>query len=91
MEPNIKDVTLLQLPMSDKGLKRLCESFKLYKHALHDEEVAAAITGIFAKAKKGSAKAEVKVGILEYVSDSSGASLWFTGQWCTITISRCPV
>ncbi|GAB4818223.1 hypothetical protein N2152v2_005269 [Parachlorella kessleri] len=57
---------LTQLPMSDKGLKKLCESFKLYRHALHDEEVAAAITGIFAKAKKGSAKADVKALIEDF-------------------------
>lgn len=29
----------LQLPLSDKGLKKLSESFRFYKHALHDEEV----------------------------------------------------
>ena len=28
-----------QLPLSDKGLKKLSESFRFYKHALHDEEV----------------------------------------------------
>jgi len=28
-----------QLPISDKGLKKLSESFRFYKHALVDEEV----------------------------------------------------
>lgn len=50
-----------QLPLSDKGLRKLSESFRLYKHALHDEEVAGAVGGIVAKAKKGSHKAELKV------------------------------
>ncbi len=31
----------LQLPLSDKGLKKLSESFRFYKHALHDAEVRA--------------------------------------------------
>ncbi len=31
--------TLLQLPLSEKGLKKLSESFRFYKHALHDDEV----------------------------------------------------
>lgn len=31
--------TPLQLPLSEKGLKKLSESFRFYKHALHDEEV----------------------------------------------------
>eukprot|EP00887_Chlorella_sp_A99_P003643 scaffold7.g3643.t1 len=57
---------LTQLPTSDKGLRKLCESFKLYKHALGDEEVATAITGIVAKAKKGAAKAEMKALIEEF-------------------------
>lgn len=52
----------VQLQTSEKGLKKLTECFKLYKHVLHDEEVAGVLTSIFAKAKKGSAKAEVKVG-----------------------------
>ena len=30
----------LQLPLSDKGLKKLSESFRLYKHSLGDEEVS---------------------------------------------------
>lgn len=51
----------MQLPLSDKGLKKLNESFRHYKHALGDEEVAAAITAIIQKSKKGGAKAELKV------------------------------
>ncbi|KAL4446838.1 hypothetical protein ABPG77_008082 [Micractinium sp. CCAP 211/92] len=54
---------LVQLPLSEKGLKKLSESFRFYKHALHDEEVAAAITGIIQKAKKGSSKQDLKAEI----------------------------
>lgn len=50
-----------QLPISDKGLRKLSEGFRHYKHALCDEEVAAAITAIVQRAKKGSARAELKV------------------------------
>lgn len=53
--------SIMQLPLSDKGLKKLNESFRHYKHALGDEEVAAAITAIIQKSKKGGAKAELKV------------------------------
>lgn len=51
-----------QLPISDKGLRKLSEGFRYYKHALGDEEVAAALTAIIQRCKKGSAKAELKVG-----------------------------
>lgn len=54
---------LTQLPISDKGLKRLADGFKLYKHSLHDAEVAAAFAGIVTKAKKGEKKPEVKAVI----------------------------
>ncbi|KAL4434047.1 hypothetical protein ABPG75_000488 [Micractinium tetrahymenae] len=54
---------LTQLPLSEKGLKKLSESFRFYKHTLHDEEVAAAITSIIQKAKKGSNKQELKAEI----------------------------
>lgn len=30
---------IVQLPLSEKGLKKLSESFRFYKHTLHDEEV----------------------------------------------------
>jgi len=67
---------LTQLPISDKGLKRLADGFKLYKHSLQDAEVAAAFAGIVTKAKKGEKKPEVKAiiddleaKVAEYVAE----------------------
>jgi len=67
---------LTQLPISDKGIKRLADGFKLYKHSLQDAEVAAAFAGIITKAKKGEKKPEVKAiiddletKVAEYVAE----------------------
>lgn len=52
---------LAQLPLSEKGIKKLAECFKLYKTALADSEVTQVICGtILAKAKKNAGKPEMK-------------------------------
>ncbi|KAL6778710.1 hypothetical protein ACKKBF_B04955 [Auxenochlorella protothecoides x Auxenochlorella symbiontica] len=56
---------LTQLPISDKGLRRLSESFKMYRRTLGDAEVAAAFASILAKAKRSAAKGDVKALVEE--------------------------
>ena len=51
---------LTQLPLSEKGLKKLADNFKLYKHALVDAEVASLFAGIVSKAKKSGSKTDTK-------------------------------
>ena len=51
---------LSQLPISEKGTRKLAECFKLYKTALADSEVTDTICGILAKSKKNSSKPEMK-------------------------------
>jgi condensin complex subunit 1 len=51
---------LTQLPLSDKGMRKLNECFKLYKTALADAEVADLIASILAKAKKNATKPDAK-------------------------------
>ena len=51
---------LAQLPISEKGTRKLAECFKLYKAALADAEVTETIVGILSKAKKNTSKQEVK-------------------------------
>lgn len=54
-----------QLPLSEKGVRKLAECFKLYKAALADGEVADTIAGILAKAKKSAAKQDLKALVEE--------------------------
>lgn len=49
-----------QLPLSEKGLRKLSEGFKSYKMALADRDTAEIIGGVIAKAKKNASKPEVK-------------------------------
>ncbi len=56
---------LAQLPISEKGVRKFAESFKLYKNALGDSETAETIAGILAKAKKSAAKPELKALVEE--------------------------
>lgn len=54
---------LTQLPLSDRGLRKLSDGFAGYKHALvSDGEVQAAFAAVLAKAKKSSGKTDLKVG-----------------------------
>lgn len=53
---------LTQLPLSDRGLRKLSDGFAGYKHALvSDGEVQAAFAAVLAKAKKSAGKADLKV------------------------------
>ena len=63
---------LSQLPYSEKGYKKVMESYKLYKHALKDEKVVAYFNAMLAKAKK-FAKAENKANITEWEQCLSSA------------------
>ena len=56
---------LAQLPISEKGVRKFAESFKLYKNALGDNETAETIGGILVKAKKSAAKPELKALVEE--------------------------
>lgn len=56
---------LSQLPISEKGVRKLAESFKLYKTALGDPETADTICGVLAKAKKSASKPELKALVEE--------------------------
>lgn len=56
---------LAQLPISEKGVRKFAESFKLYKNALGDGETAETIGGILVKAKKSAAKPELKALVEE--------------------------
>ncbi|KAG7674430.1 hypothetical protein Ndes2437B_g00695 [Nannochloris sp. 'desiccata'] len=56
---------LAQLPISEKGVRKFAESFKLYKNALGDAETAETIGGILVKAKKSAAKPELKALVEE--------------------------
>jgi condensin complex subunit 1 len=51
---------IIQLPISDKGIKKLVEGFNFYKNALADEETAGILLSIVAKAKKNASKPESK-------------------------------
>eukprot|EP01138_Halocafeteria_seosinensis_P000945 gb/GECG01000968.1/.p1 GENE.gb/GECG01000968.1/~~gb/GECG01000968.1/.p1 ORF type:complete len:1486 (+),score=236.86 gb/GECG01000968.1/:1-4458(+) len=56
---------LSQLPYSEKGYKKIMESYKVYKHALKDEKVVSYFNAMLAKAKK-FAKSENKANIAEW-------------------------
>lgn len=49
-----------QLPLSDKGVKKMIEGFGNYKNALADDETAETMLQIVAKVKKGASKPESK-------------------------------
>lgn len=51
---------MTQLPMSDKGVKKMIESHAAYKNALEDDETAQLIMTIVAKVKKSASKPESK-------------------------------
>ena len=51
---------MTQLPMSDKGVKKLIEGHASYKNALEDEETAQLILSIVAKVKKSASKPDSK-------------------------------
>ena len=63
------DITycMTQLKVSEKSVKCLIDNFKLYKDALHDEEVRKHFSTILTKAKKLS-KPELKQGLEEFES-----------------------
>lgn len=49
-----------QLPISDKGVKKMAEGHTAYKNALEDDETAQLILSIVAKVKKSASKPESK-------------------------------
>ncbi|CAB9508762.1 Condensin complex subunit 1 [Seminavis robusta] len=61
-----------QLKQSDKSIRFLFDNFKLYKDALHDEDVLKAFTGIIAKARK-TVKIDLKP-LLDEWSDKINSS-----------------
>jgi hypothetical protein len=66
-----------QLPISDKGVKKLMECHASYKNALSDDETAQTILSIIAKVKKSASKAESK----ELVSDLESKVLTTISEW----------
>ena len=66
-----------QLPVSDKGIKKLMECHASYKNALSDDETAQTILSIIAKVKKSATKAESK----ELVSDLESKVLTIISEW----------
>ena len=66
---------LSQLPISEKGVRKLAESFKLYKNALCDAETAETICGVLAKAKKSASKQEVKTLVEELEAKIEAAAV----------------
>ena len=65
---------LSQLPISEKGMRKLAECFKLYKNALGDAETAETICGVLAKGKKSATKPEVKTLLDELEAKIEGAA-----------------
>ncbi len=51
---------MTQLPISDKGVKKMIEGHTSYKNALEDEETAQLLLSIVAKVKKSASKPESK-------------------------------
>mmetsp|Transcript_10234 Transcript_10234/g.30019 ORF Transcript_10234/g.30019 Transcript_10234/m.30019 type:complete len:1354 (-) Transcript_10234:200-4261(-) len=58
---------MAQLKVNERSIKFLVDNFKLYKDALHDEDVKRNFASILSKAKK-SAKPELKQGLDEFES-----------------------
>ena len=56
---------LSQLPISEKGVRKFADCFKLYKTALGDGETADILGGVLAKMKKSASKPEVKAAVEE--------------------------
>lgn len=85
----------LQLPLSDKGLKKLSESFRFYKHALHDEEVRvlpccwAACCSLFGDAGRREHRM-MPSGLLN-MRCASHAGRCITVRWCSRLPSTAPV
>jgi len=57
---------LAQLKISEKGVKLLCDNFKLYKDALFDEDVKKNFLSIVTKAKKSLTKPESRQLVEEW-------------------------
>ena len=66
-----------QLPMSDKGVKKLTDGHPSYKNALEDEETAQTMLGIVAKIKKSASKQESK----ELADDLENKVLTIIAEW----------
>ena len=66
-----------QLPISDKGIKKMVEGFNFYKNALADEETAEILLSIVAKAKKNASKPESK----ELVEDLESKMVNCIEEW----------
>jgi len=66
-----------QLPMSDKGVKKLIEGHPAYKNALEDDETAQTIVGIVAKVKKSASKQESK----ELADDLENKVMTIISEW----------
>ncbi len=66
-----------QLPMSDKGVKKLTDGHPAYKNALEDDETSATMLSIVARVKKSSSKQESK----ELAEDLENKMLTIIAEW----------
>lgn len=66
-----------QLPMSDKGVKKLTDGHPAYKNALEDEETSQTMLSIVARVKKSATKQESK----ELAEDLENKMLTIIAEW----------
>ena len=66
-----------QLPMSDKGVKKLTDGHPAYKNALEDDETSQTMLSIVARVKKSASKPESK----ELAEDLENKMLTIIAEW----------